>query len=63
MRLFLLLAVLGTPTFAQSPRPAYQPAVGKPHPAFELPNIETGERVSLSDYQGKKVLLFHFASW
>lgn len=41
----------------------YRPKVGEPHRAFVLPNIDTGKAVSLKDYRGKKVLLFHFASW
>jgi hypothetical protein len=41
----------------------YQPTVGQPHSDFVLPNIETGEPVSLSQYRGQKVLLIHFASW
>lgn len=41
----------------------YRPTVGHLHRAFILPNIETGEPVSLADYAGKKVLLLHFASW
>ncbi len=41
----------------------YAPTVGKPHAEITLPRIDTGQRVSLSDYLGKKVLLIHFASW
>jgi peroxiredoxin len=36
--------------------------VGKPHPDFLLPKID-GSFGRLSDTRGKKVLLFHFASW
>ena len=62
MRLLTLLAVLAaTPAFAQDT--PYKPTVGKLHPDFELPNIETSKPVSLKDYRGKKVVLFHFASW
>lgn len=35
---------------------------GQMHPDFILPNIEGGF-TRLSDFRGKKVLLFHFASW
>ena len=41
----------------------YEPKVGQRHPDFTLPNIATGEPVSLSDFRGRKVLLIHFASW
>lgn len=41
----------------------YSPKVGNPHRDFVLPDIQTGKAVSLRDYRGKKVLLFHFASW
>jgi hypothetical protein len=41
----------------------YSPRVGEPHPDFVLPGIVDGQPVSLSQFQGKKVLLVHFASW
>jgi len=41
----------------------YRPRVGDCHPDFELPRIDGGAPVSLSDFRGKKVLLIHFASW
>ncbi len=41
----------------------YRPQVGQPHADFELPNIESGEKVSLAQFRGKKLLLLHFASW
>ena len=42
--------------------PAIGTAVGQAYPDFVLPSL-AGEDVRLSDYRGKKVLLFHFASW
>lgn len=36
--------------------------VGQSYPDFYLPNLDGGFG-RLSDYRGKKVLLFHFASW
>lgn len=56
--LLLLLAV--SPLLASD---NYRPKTGQAHRPFVLPNIETGKPVSLADYRGKKVLLFHFASW
>ena len=35
---------------------------GDPAPDFELPSL-TGGSVRLSDYRGKKVVLFMWASW
>lgn len=54
----LLVCALTTPCLAQ-----YRPSVGKPHPDFVLPRIDTREPVALSQFRGKKVLLVHFASW
>ncbi len=48
---------------AAGPEREYAPRVGEPHPPLELPSIEQGRNVRLSDYRGKKVLLIHFASW
>jgi hypothetical protein len=56
---FALLAAMTATAHADN----YAPKVGQPHRAFVLPDIETGKPVSLKDYRGKKVLLFHFASW
>lgn len=39
------------------------PRVGLPYPDFSLPSIDGGAEVRLSDFRGKKILLFHFASW
>jgi len=36
--------------------------VGQMYPDFYLPKLDGGFG-RLSDYRGKKVLLFHFASW
>lgn len=41
----------------------YRPQAGTVHPDFELPSIDDGTPIKLSDFRGKKVLLFHFASW
>lgn len=35
---------------------------GEMYPDFVLPTLD-GKQSRLSDYRGKKILLFHFASW
>lgn len=42
--------------------PAIGTAEGQQHPDFLLPSLDGGY-LRLSDYRGKKVFLFHFASW
>ena len=37
-------------------------SVGGPAPEFTLPDLD-GQQVSLSDYRGKRVVLFMWASW
>ncbi len=37
-------------------------AVGQPVPDFELPALD-GQPVRLSDYRGKRLLIFMWASW
>jgi hypothetical protein len=58
-----LLALLGWGLAAPVLAQGYAPKVGAPHPAFTLPDIQTGKPVALADFQGKKVLLIQFASW
>ena len=55
----LLGILLACPVLAQD----YSLKVGRDHPDFTLPELQTGKPVSLSDFRGKKVLLIHFASW
>lgn len=43
-------------------RPAIGLKSGQMYPDFLLPTLD-GELHRLSDYRGKKILLFHFASW
>lgn len=40
-----------------------QIGVGSVMPEFELPSIADGRAVRLSEYRGKKVILFMWASW
>ncbi len=48
---------------AQTAAPSYPPQVGIVHPDFVLPEIDSRQPVSLSQFRGKKVLLINFASW
>ncbi len=42
--------------------PAIGVRVGEIYPDFFLPDLD-GKYLRLSDFRGKKVFLFHFASW
>lgn len=57
----VLIILVATNVVAQNEN--YQPVMGRVHPDFELPSIDEPKRVKLSDFRGKKLLLFHFASW
>ncbi len=37
--------------------------IGQVPPAFTLPDLYTGEPISLSDFRGKKTAVFMWASW
>ena len=56
--LALSLLLLGVP---QTPPVGH--GKGKMYPDFLLPTIDGDSTGRLSDYRGKKVLLFNFASW
>jgi len=43
-------------------RPTIGTKTGEMYPDFVLPTLN-GEVKRLSDYRGKRILLFHFASW
>ena len=43
-------------------RPAIGTNQGEMYPDFVLPTLD-GEVKRLSDFRGKRILLFHFASW
>ena len=61
LMLTLGLCAMGVPV--PSTAELYAPQVGKKHPDFMLPRIDTRAPVSLSQFRGKKVLLIQFASW
>ena len=55
----LLLAGMSSP-LQDSPKIGKN--VGEAYPDFVLPDLD-GKETRLSDFRGKKVFLFHFASW
>ena len=57
-----LLPALDSGVRADGKTLAIGTAEGQQHPDFLLPSLDGGF-VHLSDYRGKKVFLFHFASW
>src|SRR6185295_9762977 len=56
LRTLLLVLVLAAVGFSKPP-------VGKPAPGFSLAGLNSKENVSLSDFQGKVLLLDFWASW
>ena len=57
-----LLPASASRTHADSTPLEIGTAEGQQHPDFLLPGLDGGF-LRLSDYRGKKVFLFHFASW
>ena len=62
MRLWVPALVLCLTSFAWAEPVRVGTKVGEMHPDFSLPDVED-KQVQLTAYRGKKVLLFHFASW
>lgn len=54
------LAAAAAPDFAAMDIQRYDPP--KPAPEFSLPDLD-GRPVKLSDFRGKVVLLFYWATW
>ena len=59
---FLLLAPTANASDKKVGLPKIGTAVGEAYPDFILPKVGGGY-VSLSDFRGKRLVLFHFASW
>ena len=57
-----LFAILLTAAITVQETPTLGTRKGQMYPDFALPRLD-GTLGRLSDYRGKKVLLFHFASW
>ena len=60
--ILLLISFAENQSLAQN-KHSYAPKVGRLHQEFVLPTIDGDKMVRLSDFGGKKLLLFHFASW
>jgi cytochrome oxidase Cu insertion factor (SCO1/SenC/PrrC family) len=58
--LLLPLAAAAAPDFTAMDIQRYDPP--KPAPEFSLPDLD-GRPVKLSDFRGKVVLLFYWATW
>lgn len=56
------LAAVGSAAEASSEAPEIGTQPGQLYPDFYLPKLDGGFG-RLSDYRGKKIILFHFASW
>ncbi|MGH3649704.1 MAG: TlpA family protein disulfide reductase [Acidimicrobiia bacterium] len=59
----VIFAVVLASRFGTDPGLVDSPLLGEPAPMFELPPLEGGERISLSDLEGDIVLVNFFASW
>ncbi|MHC5109787.1 MAG: peroxiredoxin family protein [Planctomycetota bacterium] len=59
----VVLPGIAAPTVvARQPAPQTGMSVGEVFPDFHLPLLN-GDLKKLSDFRGKKILLFNFASW
>ncbi len=65
-KLSILVLTLAIPFFgltaAAQDRPPIATKSGEMYPDFVLPTLD-GDIKRLSDFRGKRILLFHFASW
>lgn len=57
------LAVALATQFGSDPSLSESPLMGEPAPDFDLPTLEGGDTVSLSDLAGDIVVINFFASW
>lgn len=57
-----LIAVLWSAPALAAENPTIGVKRGEMYPDFLLPTVD-GDLKRLSDFRGKKILLFHFASW
>ena len=61
--LILGLALVLTLAFRRDAHDIRTGTVGKPAPAFALPNLSGSGTISLEQYKGKVVILNFWASW
>lgn len=60
--LFVLLSALSSFVHAEASMPAIGPDVGNMIPDFTLPDL-SGKKITFSSFRGKKVILYHWATW
>lgn len=60
--LFIALSAAGTFVYAEAAMPEIGPNEGNLIPDFTLPDL-SGKKVNFSSYRGKKVILYHWATW
>ncbi len=59
----VVLAVVLASRFGTNPGLVESPLIGQPAPMFELPALDDGSSVSLSELEGEVVVVNFFASW
>lgn len=60
--LFVLLSALLSFVHAEAVMPVIGPEVGNMIPDFMLPDL-SGKKITFSSFRGKKVILYHWATW
>lgn len=60
--LFVLLSALSSFVHAEAAMPVIGPEVGNMIPDFTLPDL-SGKKIAFSSFRGKKVILYHWATW
>lgn len=60
--LFVAISAVASLAHAEAAMPSVGPDVGNMIPDFTLPDL-TGKKVTFSGFRGKKVILYHWATW
>lgn len=60
--LFTAMPAGRTHVFAEAAMPVIGPEVGNMIPDFSLPDL-SGKKIAFSSFRGKKVILYHWATW
>lgn len=59
----LLLATFVAVLFTSAPSIGQQVKIGEPAPDFAVPSLDGQRTIHLSDFRGRRVLIFAWASW